>query len=175
MASWGDFETAAPDLAAAIRGRFDGHLHHVLGTLTRGGSPRLSGTEARFHDGDLWLGCMPSSLKGKDLLRDPRFALHSAPVDVEMVDGDAKVSGTVTVVTDPQRIAEWLFAIGHGPDPDGPDLADHDHADEQESSIGEVLAFVCDIESATLTKVAVDHLAISTWTPTGGPVEREAR
>lgn len=178
MASWGDFETAAPDLAAVIRGRFDGHLHHVLGTLTRSGSPRLSGTEARFHDGDLWLGCMPTSLKGKDLVRDPRFALHSAPIDVEMVDGDAKVSGMVTVVNDPKRIAEWLFAIGHGPDPAEPPTAGVDQSEpvsEQERGVGEVLAFVCDIESATLTKVAVDHLAISTWTPNAGLVEREAR
>ncbi len=127
---------------------------------------------------------MPTSLKGKDLLRDPRFALHSAPIDVEMIEGDAKVNGTVTVVTDRQRIAEWLFAIGHGPDPDEPPTATDDPTGEadvageggiDEGGIGEVLAFVCDIESATLTKVAVDHLAISTWTPKGGLVEREAR
>ena len=166
MASWRDFETAAPELAGTVRTRFEAHLHHVLGTLTKDGSPRLSGTEARFHDGQLWLGCMPTSLKGKDLVRDPRFALHSAPIDVEMIEGDAKVSGTVSVVTDPQRIVEWLVAIGHGPAPD---------EEAGDGGIGEVLAFVCDIESASLTKVAVDHLAISTWTPNGGLVEREAR
>ncbi len=170
MATWDEFATASPDLAAAVRQRFEAHLHHILGTLMADGSPRLSGTEARFHDGELWLGCMPASRKGKDLLRDPRFALHSAPIDAEMGDGDAKLSGTVSVVTDERRIAEWLFAIGHGPDPDESTEPDGTTAD-----IGEVLAFVCDIGSATLITLAGDHLDVTTWTPSGGLVVQEAR
>lgn len=162
MARWGEMEAAAPDVAASIRGRFESHLHHVLGTLTAAGAPRLSGTEVRFHAGDVWLGCMPSSLKAKDLRRDSRFALHSAPTEVEMTAGDAKLSGVVEEITDREAITAFMRAIGHGDDiPEGetigPDVA---------------TAFVCEIESATLTRVAGDHLTLTTWTPTAGVVER---
>ena len=162
MGSWNEFESAAPGLAAAIQGRIESHLHHVLGTLRLDGSPRLSGTEARFHDGQLWLGCMPGSVKSRDLRRDPRFALHSAPTDVEMTDGDAKLSGIVVEVTDPDRIKAFLIAIGHGGENGDPDPA-------------EALAFTCDIASATLTKVAVDHLEVTTWTPHRGLFTNDVR
>lgn len=167
MATWGAFEASAPDFATAVGGRFQSHLHHVLGTLRADGSPRLSGTEARLHDGELWLGCMPPSIKARDLRRDPRFSLHSAPVDVEMAEGDAKVSGTVVEMTDRQRIKDWLIAIGHWNE------ADDDGDDE--AVLSGVLAFVCDLDSATLTKVAGDHLEITTWTPTDGIVVRQVR
>lgn len=156
MTDWHQVATAAPDLAAAVRTQFEAHLHHVVGTLTADGSPRLSGTEARFHDGKLWLGCMPSSVKARDLRRDPRFALHSAPLDVEMMTGDAKVSGTVTEVTDLVMLKEFLAAIGHGGDLEP----------------GAATAFTCNIEAATLTKVAGDHLEVTTWSTKGGLVVR---
>lgn len=164
MASWGEFEAAAPELATAIRARFEAHLHHVLATLTRNGSPRVSGTEARFHDGDLWLGCMPGSVKAQDLGRDARFALHAAPIEVEMTEGDAKISGRVIEETDRQRLFDWLVAIGHGDDLESAADVDSDA----------VTAFVGNIESATLTKVATDHLDITTWTPADGLVVRRA-
>lgn len=163
MARWSSFEAAAPGLAADVRSRFESHLHHVLGTLTKSGAPRLSGTEARFHDGHLWLGCMPMSIKAKDLRRDPRFSLHSAPLDVEMTDGDAKLSGTVSEVTDLAEITRFLRAIGHGAEiPDGETIAP-----------GVASAFVCDVAAATLTRVAGDHLEVTTWTPERGVVQRD--
>ena len=162
MATWSEFEAAAPALAAAIKDRIESHLHHVLGTLRLDGSPRLSGTEVRFHDGQLWLGCMPGSIKAKDLRRDPRFAIHSAPTDVEMADGDAKLSGTVNEVADPERVKAFLVAIGHGGEDNNPDPA-------------AALAFTCDIASATLTKVAVDHLEVTTWTRQRGLVTNDVR
>lgn len=163
MASWSEIEQTAPDLAAAVRARIEGHLHHVLGTLTADGSPRLSGTEARFHDGQLWLGCMPKSIKARDMRRDARFALHSAPLDPEMIDGDAKLSGTVTEVTDLRALTDFMIAIGHG---EGLEPG-------SEMDPGIATAFVCDVTAVTLTKVNVDHLDMTTWTATGGLVVRE--
>ncbi len=158
MATWSQVEEAAPELASAIRGRIEAHLHHVLGTLTADGSPRLSGTEARFHDGQLWLGCMPASLKARDLTRDSRFALHSAPMDVEMTDGDAKLSGAVTEVTDLVAITDFMRAIDHGDAiPEGETIAP-----------GLARAFVCDIHAATLTKVAGETLEVTTWSRSNG-------
>ena len=71
----------------------------MLGTLRADGSPRLSGIEVTFRDGDLWLGMMPDSLKALDLRRDPRVALHSATVDPELVEGDARISGLAVEAT----------------------------------------------------------------------------
>src|SRR5215217_5614644 len=98
MASWSEVEAAAPELAARVRATMDAHKHKVLATLRRDGSPRVSGIEATFTDGELWLGMMPGSRKAMDLRRDPRLALHSASVDPTEDDpsawpGDAKVAG----------------------------------------------------------------------------------
>lgn len=43
MASWSEIEAAAPELAAAVEGRFGSALHKALATLRRDGSPRISG------------------------------------------------------------------------------------------------------------------------------------
>jgi len=104
MPSWSDFEAAAPELAASVRRRLDAHTHKTLATVRADGSPRISGTESRFVDGELWIGSMPGALKARDLQRDPRFALHSGSDDPPGWDGDAKLAGVVEEITDPDRI-----------------------------------------------------------------------
>ena len=70
MPSWNEVERAAPQLAAVVQARFDAYRHKILGTLRADGSPRLSGIETTFKDGELWLGMMPDSRKAQDLRRD---------------------------------------------------------------------------------------------------------
>ena len=93
MATWDEFASSEPDFARLMKARFDSHKHKMMATLRKDGSPRISGIEATFADGQLWLGMMPGSLKALDLRRDPRVALHSASVDPDMPDGDAKIAG----------------------------------------------------------------------------------
>jgi Pyridoxamine 5'-phosphate oxidase len=104
MASWSEFEAAAPELAGRVRLLLDGHVHKTLATLRRDGSPRISGTETRLVDGELWIGSMWRALKALDLQRDPRFALHSGSEDPPGWKGDAKLAGVVEEVTDPERV-----------------------------------------------------------------------
>jgi hypothetical protein len=104
MPSFSAFEAAAPELAAAVRARFTDRTHHTLATLRADGAPRISGTECQFADGELWIGSMWQALKAKDLLRDARYALHSASDDPPAWTGDAKVAGTVEEVTDPELV-----------------------------------------------------------------------
>jgi Pyridoxamine 5'-phosphate oxidase len=118
MASWRSFEQAEPEFAARVRELFDAHRHKTIATLRADGSPRISGIETVFEDGELVFGSMPNARKGADLRRDPRFALHSATVDpVEGAEalwpGEAKISGR---------------AIAAGPITEGPD-GDSFHAD----------------------------------------------
>lgn len=105
MPSWSEVEAEAPELAALARGFLDSYVHKTLATLRRDGSPRISGTEVVFADGEMWLGSMWHSSKALDLQRDSHFALHSGSADPPDWTGDAKVAGRVEEVTDPERKA----------------------------------------------------------------------
>jgi hypothetical protein len=151
MTAWQDVERATPEFAQRVRALFDAHRHKTIATLRADGSPRISGIEAAFEDGELAFGSMPNARKGADLRRDPRFALHSAtvdPVDGSEAEwpGEAKITGR---------------AIPAGPATEGSD-GDHFHAD-----ITEVVHTHLN-EGATM-------LIIDWWTPTHGlrSVERE--
>src|SRR5919107_3710419 len=115
MPSWSAFDSAAPDLAARVRERLDAHVHKTLATVRGDGSPRISGTETQLSDGELWIGSMWNARKALDLLRDPRFALHSGTDDPPAWTGDAKVAGNAVHVTDPDQLAALVAATGEGP------------------------------------------------------------
>ncbi|MDQ6882953.1 MAG: pyridoxamine 5'-phosphate oxidase family protein [Candidatus Dormibacteraeota bacterium] len=98
MSRWEEVVTAEPAFADRVLRIFDQRKHKTLATLRADGSPRISGIEAEFVDGDVWLGMMPDSLKLRDLQRDPRLALHATsddpPADRPSAWlGDAKLSG----------------------------------------------------------------------------------
>jgi hypothetical protein len=147
MASWNEVEAAAPELAARARAAFDAHKHKVLATLRLDGSPRLSGIEADFVDGELLLGMMAGSRKALDLRRDPRLALHSAsvdpPDDPTTWPGDAKLTGRAVEVQDPARLAQ----LAGGEQPEGSHL------------------FRVDVTELVHTRVGdpADHLVIDVW------------
>jgi hypothetical protein len=98
MKAWRDVEQEVPEFAQRVRALFDAHKHKTIATLRADGSPRISGIETVFENGELVFGSMPGARKGADLRRDPRFALHSAtidPVDGSEANwpGEAKISG----------------------------------------------------------------------------------
>jgi hypothetical protein len=98
MTRWEEVEQAAPELAQRVRALFDAHRHKTIATVRADGSPRISGIEAAFTEGELTFGSMSNARKGADLRRDPRFALHSATIDpIEGAaaewPGEAKISG----------------------------------------------------------------------------------
>lgn len=100
--NWGAFAAAEPELAQTVEARFGAFTHHILATLRRDGSPRTTGLEVRFVNGELWLGMMPGSRKALDLRRDPRFSLQANPgPGTEMGGGDVRVSGRAVEVDDP--------------------------------------------------------------------------
>jgi hypothetical protein len=151
MTTWRDFEQAAPDFARRVRALFDAHKHKTIATLRADGSPRISGIETAFEDGELAFGSMPNARKGADLRRDPRFALHSATVDpVEGSEaqwpGEAKIAGR---------------AIAAGPIKEGPE-GDLFHAE-----IAEVVH--------THLNEGATALVVEWWTPAHGlrRIERE--
>jgi hypothetical protein len=173
MATWNEVEAAAPELAAAVRTAFDAHKHKVLGTLRADGSPRLSGNEATFWDGGLWLGMMHRSVKALDLLADPRLALHSATADPELKLGDAKLTGRAVEETDPEVIRGYSAASA----------GEHDGA---EPAAGEPPAeeppepfhlFRVDVGEVSLVRLGnpPDHLLIESWSEASGYKRTERR
>ena len=112
MARWQAVVDSEPEFARAIQALFDAGRHKTLATLRKDGSPRVSGIEAQFADGHLWIGMMANSQKLADVRRDPRIALHSPsteppedPARGNEWSGDAKLSGRVVRMDDAMRQA----------------------------------------------------------------------
>ena len=84
--------------AVAVRARFEATKHHVLDTLRKDGSPRVSGTVVDFDGDEMRLGSMPDAVKARDLQRDGRFTIHANPGDGSMSGGDGKVAGIAVEV-----------------------------------------------------------------------------
>ncbi|MFI7010247.1 pyridoxamine 5'-phosphate oxidase family protein [Streptomyces sp. NPDC050145] len=104
--NWAAFAIAEPAFAKTVEERFAQHVHHVLATLRKDGSPRTSGLEVHFPDGELRLAMMPDSLKARDLLRDPRFSLMANPGEgTTLGGGDVRISGRAVPVEDPEATA----------------------------------------------------------------------
>jgi Pyridoxamine 5'-phosphate oxidase len=98
MTAWAEVEASDSRFAGQVRAIFDARRHKTLATLRQDGSPRLSGIEVQFGDGEVTMGMMPDSLKAKDLQRDPRLTVHASsddpPEDNQSLwKGDAKISG----------------------------------------------------------------------------------
>jgi Pyridoxamine 5'-phosphate oxidase len=122
MASWSDFESAAPVLAAIGRERMDASQLVMMGTLRRSGWPRLTPIEYFFFEGELTLGGMWQSQKMRDLLRDPRCVLHSVTTSKDGDEGDFKLYGRATPRDEPEHRGRYLEALREatGFTPQGP-------------------------------------------------------
>src|ERR1700749_3279083 len=102
MAAWQDVEQAGPALAARGKRLVNAGRDKTIAPLRADGSPRISGIECEFADGELKFGSMAGARKGADLRRDPRFALHGPtfhPQDGKEAEwpGEAKIAGRVVL------------------------------------------------------------------------------
>jgi hypothetical protein len=153
MTTWKEFTEVAPRIAAifARRHAAAGNLC-MLATLRADGFPRISPIEPRVFEEQLWIVGMPDTTKFRDLGRDPRFCLHTATVDGEVKEGDAKLWGLVRDVQDKplhRRFAAELF------EDTGLDLrgTDFDHF------------YAADLTGAAAVEVGGGHMDVTIWTP----------
>jgi hypothetical protein len=149
MATWKAFEAAEPELAERVQRLFEAGRHKTIATLRADGSPRISGIECEFADGELRFGSMTGARKGADLERDPRFALHGPtfhPEEGKERDwpGEAKIAGRAHLA--------------------GPVATD----DQSEQPDGQM--FVADIREVVVTGLDAEatKLVIESWTPERG-------
>jgi len=119
-ATWQEFASHAPELAALGEAQFARTGLALVGTLRRDGWPRISPVEPFIVDGQLCLGMMWRSVKALDLLRDPRCVVHSTVSDREGTEGEFKVYGRAVEVNDLEerrRFGEAVYAaIGYRPE-----------------------------------------------------------
>ena len=143
---------AEPEFARRARALFDAGRHKTMATVRADGSPRISGIECEFADGELRFGSMSGARKGADLARDPRFALHSPTFSPEPGKesewpGEAKIAGR---------------AVPAGPT----------SSDQPDGSM-----FVADITSVVITHLNAEanKLVVESWSPEHGVriVERD--
>ena len=143
--TWAEFEAAEPEFAARVRALMSSRKHLTMATLRRDGSPRISGTEIEFADGQLRIGSMLGAVKALDLRRDPRVAIHSPTTDPAadggQWPGEAKVGGLAVEV----------------------------------DSGGDFHRFVIDVREAVITghNKSGDKLLIESWTLDRGYRKRE--
>jgi len=101
---WADVRRETPDLAAVVQAVFSSGTNKTMATVRSDGSPRISGTELELGE-DVTLGMMPGSMKLRDVLRDPRVAIHSPtvepPADLAQWVGDAKLAGRLVAIPRP--------------------------------------------------------------------------
>ena len=149
-------EQAEPAFAARARRLFDAGRHKTIATIRADGSPRISGIECEFADGELRFGSMAGARKAADLAREPRFALHGPTFHPEEGKerewpGEAKIAGRAVP-------AEPVPSEDAGDEPDGE-------------------LFVADITEVVITHLDPEatKLVVESWTPGRGlrAVERD--
>ncbi len=116
MASWAEFEAAEPEFASRVRNLVTSRKHLTMATLRSDGSPRISGTEVEFADGELRIGSMPRAVKAMDLRRDPRVAIHGPTNDPPPNKpagwkGEAKIAGKAREVDSGSDAHRFLIDV----------------------------------------------------------------
>jgi Pyridoxamine 5'-phosphate oxidase len=112
MATWADLQASAPDLARAGERIFRAFTLAFLATVRGDGGPRIHPVTVTVHDGGLYVFLVHGTPKRRELLRDPRYALHSFPsfpggtVD-SYVDDELVLFGTARPIRNP----DWRAAV----------------------------------------------------------------
>jgi hypothetical protein len=146
MFSWLDFEQAAPELAALGRERIERHGFMLLGTVRLDGTARISAVEVRLVRGHLAMSLIRSSMKERDVCRDPRILLHSPMLNAGDPNDEFKLRGRAVEIEDPElRAAAALWS----PPP-------------------ELEAFTVDIDSAAFLAWSQGEMRMTRWSRAQG-------
>ncbi len=108
---WGEFKQRQPEMAE--RGAFllkrNGVGLGFIATVRPDGGPRVHPCCPNVTADGLWVFIVETSPKYRDLLRDPRFALHAFPADE---DEEFYVAGLASPVEDGD-VREAIVAVHH--------------------------------------------------------------
>ncbi|MCA9956459.1 MAG: pyridoxamine 5'-phosphate oxidase family protein [Anaerolineales bacterium] len=113
MNSWQEFSEQAPELASFGQARFQSGVAY-LGTIRPDGGPRVHPVTPIMGE-QLFLFMEPTSPKGKDLQRDPRFSLHCSVEDSGGGGGEFYVRGRAMLVKDTAVREQAVLASSYAP------------------------------------------------------------
>lgn len=108
MATWGEFEEAAPEIAVVGRELLEKHVMAYLATTRPDGSPRVNPVSPFILNGRLFVSTPRTSPKGRDQARDGRYMMHMLPGED---DAEFSVRGTVREVP-PGPLLDIVLAQG---------------------------------------------------------------
>jgi hypothetical protein len=126
MATWGELAAIRPELMARARDLFlieqpdapgPAGLAY-LATIRADGGPRIHPISPAVLDGHLYAFVVRRSPKAADLVRDPRYALHSWPLPFEadgFDDEEVALTGRAALIDDPNLIGRVAAAVGDDP------------------------------------------------------------
>ena len=97
--NWKTFETQSPELAEYARMRLHNKVAY-LATIRKDGSPRVHPFTPIIGEGHFFVFMEPTSPKGHDLRRDPRFAIHCSVSDESGESGEVIVMGRAEFIED---------------------------------------------------------------------------
>ncbi len=101
MLSWESFAKSAPEMAQFGVERMAERVMY-LGTINKKGYPRVHPFTPFVAGGHLYAFMEPTSPKGHDLRRDPRYTIHSLVKDINGSDGEFSITGGARAVEDPE-------------------------------------------------------------------------
>ncbi|MFW9928895.1 MAG: pyridoxamine 5'-phosphate oxidase [Candidatus Thorarchaeota archaeon] len=114
MVTWKEFEKLQPQLAQYGKERFSLKIAY-LGTIRRDGTPRIHPVSPILSDERLFIFMEPSSPKGKDLIRNGMYVLHSLVMDSTGSNGEFWLYGKAKKVDDKKLREEAASAANYVP------------------------------------------------------------
>lgn len=112
--TWQALEDGSKELADFGRERFSSRVAY-LATIRKDGSPRVHPVTPIIGAGHLFLFMEPTSPKGFDLRRDPRYAMHAGVEDDSGGGGEFFITGDATLIEDPAVRAIAIEAASYAP------------------------------------------------------------
>jgi hypothetical protein len=109
--SWKTLEDEQAELASFGAERLHGKVAY-LATIRKDGSPRVHPMTPIIGEGHLFVFMEPTSPKGHDLERDPRYAIHCSVTDNSGESGELIITGRARRVEDPELRA---LAVRYSP------------------------------------------------------------
>jgi hypothetical protein len=113
MTTWKEFTEQAPQLAEFGKARLQSGVAYI-GTLRPDGGPRVHPCTPIIGE-QLFLFMEPTSPKGKDLLRDPRYTLHCAVEDSSGGSGEFYIRGHGMLTNDPLLRGQAVQVSSYAP------------------------------------------------------------
>ena len=114
MTTWGEFASAAPEIAAYGLQRLNGRVAY-LGTVRENGRPRVHPVTPIIGEQRLFIFMEPTSPKGRDLERDGHYALHCSVEDSSGGQGEFYVRGMAERLDDAESRQEAIAASSYTP------------------------------------------------------------